>query len=412
MIDQRNRNSVKSMIRRIFAGISLLAASLLLPVTACNSTQGTGGPRGGPPVADTVRLLPPEPPPERAEHEFRTDFSRHTVSYAEIFSGGPPRDGIPSIDRPRHISVAEADTWLRPEEQVIWAGSGNDARAYPVQVIVWHEIVNDTLDGLPVAVTYCPLCNTAIVFNRKLGDTVIELGTTGRLRFSNMVMYDRQTESWWQQGSGDGIAGFYAGRRLEIVPASIIPWSEFKAAFPNGKVLSRETGLQRPYGKNPYASYDDIRRSPHLYQGPEIPRVLPALARVIGVEIGGEAVAYPYGVLEKKRVINDRVGTEEIVIFWDSGAASPLEAEGIAEGRDVGAAVGFSRIIDGRTLTFKLDKGMIVDEETKSRWTLLGRATSGPLAGRVLTPINAINHFWFSWSVFKPGTRVYKSDER
>jgi hypothetical protein len=172
-----------------------------------------------------------------------------------------------------------------------------DARAYPLQILTWHEIVNDTVGGLPLTVTFCPLCNTAIAFERTLDGRVLDFGTTGRLRFSNLLMYDRQTESWWQQAGGDAIAGELAGRTLTFYPATIVGWDEFKTAHPEGQVLSRETGFGRSYGRNPYIGYDDINSSPFLFRGPDTPDALPPMARVLTVDLNGAAVAYPYDVL-------------------------------------------------------------------------------------------------------------------
>lgn len=150
------------------------------------------------------KLLPPETPPEFATVEFKTDWSRHCVHYDEIFSGGPPKDGIPALDAPRFVTASQADAWLKPDEPVISFQVGSDARAYLIQILIWHEIVDDTVGEVPVAVTFCPLCNTAIVFERTIGGRVLDFGTTGRLRFSNLLMYDHQTESWWQQAIRPG----------------------------------------------------------------------------------------------------------------------------------------------------------------------------------------------------------------
>ncbi len=353
-------------------------------------------------------LLPEEPPPPGAEDQFKTDFSKHSVPYAEILSGGPPKDGIPAIDNPRFISVVEADEWLEDIEPVILLQNGDDQRAYPLQIMTWHEIVNDTVGETPVVVTFCPLCNTTIAFERTIAGRVLDFGTTGRLRYSNLIMYDRQTESWWQQASGEAIAGEFTGTRLVFHPAAIIGWGEFKANFPSGRVLSRETGFSRPYGTNPYSGYDNINSSPFLYRGPRSPEILPPMARVLTVELGGEAVAYPYDVLQSVGVINDVVDGEAIVVFWQPGAASAVDAVRIAEGRDVGAAVAYSRQLDSRTLSFVYKDGRILDENTGSEWDVLGKAVTGELAGKQLKPIIAINHFWFSWAAFKPETRIYQ----
>lgn len=348
------------------------------------------------------------PPPQGAELEFTTDFSRHSVDYAEILSGGPPKDGIPALDQPAFVSVAEADAWLQPHEPIILVRIGDDARAYPLQILVWHEIVNDVVNGVPLLVTFCPLCNTAIAFDRTLNGRVLDFGTTGRLRYSNLIMYDRQTETWWQQANGEAIAGELTGTTLEFIPASIIGWGEFKAEFPDGRVLSTETGYSRPYGRNPYVGYDDIDNSPFLYRGPETPGQLRPMTRILAVEANGDPVAFAYSVLEELRVVNETIGGEDLVVFWQPGTASALDSAEIAFGRDVGSANVFSRLVRGRSLTFTFDGSTFVDEQTGSRWNLIGAATEGELAGEHLTPIVSINHFWFSWVAFQPDTRVYR----
>lgn len=369
-------------------------------------------PAAGTPNAGVVSTAPPplpsEEPPPGAIFEFKTDFSKHTVPYAEILSGGPPKDGIPAIDYPQFVRVDEATVWLKPVEPVIRLERNGDVRAYPLQILTWHEIVNDTVGGVPVIVTFCPLCNTAIAFERTVGDKVLDFGTTGRLRYSNLVMYDRQTETWWQQATGEAIAGELTGTQLKFVPAAIIAWRDFQAAHPHGKVLSRDTDYSRPYGRNPYVGYDDVNNPPFLYRGPKTPGQLAPVARVLTVDWNGEAVAYPYGVLQQVQVVNDTVGGMPIVVVWQAGTASALDADTIAEGRDVGAGVAYARTLSGQVLTFKRDQGRIVDEQTSSEWNLLGVAVSGKLAGKALTPIVVINHFWFSWAAFKPQTRVYQ----
>lgn len=354
----------------------------------------------------TATLLPTEPPPASAT-EFKTDFSRHTVPYSEILSGGPPKDGIPAIDDPKFTSVPEADTWLKPVEPVILLQINDEARAYPLQILIWHEIVNDFIGGVPVAVTFCPLCNTAIVYERNIDGRVLDFGTTGRLRYSNLIMYDRQTETWWQQAGGNAIAGEYTGQQLTFLPASIIAWSDFKTNYPTGQVLSRDTGFDRAYGQNPYYGYDDVNNPPFLYRGPQTPDRLPPVARVLTVDLNGEAVAYPYDVLKDKHAINDVVGGQGIVVIWQTGTSSALDQSTVAGGRDVGTAAAYSRELNGQTLTFEFDGTHIVDRETNTRWDVLGHALTGSLTGQRLTPVVAINHFWFSWAAFKPRTRIY-----
>jgi hypothetical protein len=378
------------------------------PSAELRETATPAIPKSMPEQPSLPTFLSEETPPKGAASEFSTDFSKHTVSYAEIISGGPPKDGIPAIDEPVFVDVDEANSWLNPVEPVILVEVGDEARAYPLQILIWHEIVNDTLGGLHLAVTFCPLCNTAIAFERTFDGQVLDFGTTGRLRYSNLIMYDRQTETWWQQANGEAIAGEYAGSQLEFYPAVIISWQEFMRAHPNGSVLSRETGFNRSYGQNPYAGYDDVNNPPFLYDGPQTPGVLPPVARVLTVDLSGEAVAYPYQTLEKVQVINDSVGGQPIIVFWATGTASALDTGSIASGRDVGSAAAYSRELDGLELSFQVVEGRIMDQQTGSEWNVLGQAVGGELQGKQLRSVIAINHFWFSWAVFKPQTRVYQ----
>ncbi len=380
-------------------------------LAACATAQAAKSTPAPSQIASTPGVptrLADEAPPTGALHEFKTDFSKHSVPYKEIFSGGPPKDGIPAIDAPQFMRVTEADKWLKPVEPVILVQVDEDARAYPLQILIWHEIVNDTVGGMPLVVSFCPLCNTAIAFERTVGGQVLDFGTTGRLHYSNLIMYDRQTETWWQQATGEAIAGELTGTQLVYRPAAIIAWSEFKTAYPNGQVLSRETGYHRNYGSNPYVGYDDVNASPFLYTGPPMPGALPAVARVLTVDLKGEAVAYPYQVLQQVGVINDTVGGTDIVVFWAPGTASALDAASIASGRDVGSANAYTRRLNDQTLTFTYAGSRILDQETGSEWNVLGQAISGKLAGQQLKPVVAINYFWFSWAAFKPQTRIYQ----
>ncbi len=339
--------------------------------------------------------------------EWKTDFAKHSVPLGDIISGGPPKDGIPAIDRPKFDSVADADKWLKPLEPVILYERNREARAYPLQILIWHEIANDTVAGTPVAVTFCPLCNTAIAFDRRLESRVLDFGTTGKLRFSDLVMYDRQTESWWQQITGEAIVGELTGKRLTFLPAQIVSWEMFKNTYPQGKVLNRETGHFRSYGSNPYVGYDNINSSPFLYAGPKDAR-LPPMERVVTVSLGDEDVAYPFSALEKMRVVNDTVGGRPIVVLYTKGVASALDKSSIPDSRDIGTAAVFERTLEGKVLAFKVSGDRMADAQTGSTWDILGAATGGPLSGKRLTPVVNGHHFWFSWAVFKPKTRIYK----
>jgi hypothetical protein len=346
--------------------------------------------------------------PINAAQEFSTDFSISSIDFGEILSGGPPKDGIPSIDNPEFISVREVDGWINPNEPVILVDLNNEAKAYPLQILVWHEIVNDNVGGIPVIVTFCPLCNTAIAFSRTVEGEIYDFGTTGRLRFSNLIMYDRQTETWWQQAEGKAIIGTLTGTQLEFLPSAIISWDDFKKNYPDGLVLSKQTGFSRSYGRNPYVGYDDVNNPPFLYQGPETPGRLPPVARVLAIEIGTETVAYPYELLSQEFAVNDIVAGEEIAVFWSPGTASALDAALIADGNDVGTAVSYRRRLNDSVLTFFYDGKNIIDNETGSTWDILGNAISGELTGNHLEPVISVNHFWFSWVAFRPETRVYQ----
>jgi hypothetical protein len=370
-------------------------------------TTDSAGITAVPEVKQSPALLPAEDPPAGAAREFRTDFSAHTIPYSEILSGGPPKDGIPAIDEPQFVSITAADAWLDDLEPVTVFQEQDTVRVYPFQILMWHEIVNDVVNGRSIVVTFCPLCNTAIVFDATVNGQPLDFGTTGRLRFSNLLMYDRQTESWWQQASGEAVIGELAGTQLAFLPANIISWAEARARYPEAQVLSRKTGYSRNYGQNPYVGYDNINSSPFLFSG-DTPDQLPAMARVITVALNDEAVAYPNAVLQEAGVINDTVGGVDIAVFWQAGLASALDDSDIAAGEDVGANGAFARELNGQTLTFAQNGATFKDEQTGSTWNIFGEATAGELAGEVLTPVVKVDHFWFSWAAFRPDTRIYQ----
>ncbi len=348
-----------------------------------------------------------DPPPfPVSDAPWRTDFSRHTVPLGDIISGGPPRDGIPPIDDPTFVTPVEADTWLEDREPVITVSRGEAAKAYPLQILIWHEIVNDTVGAEPLTVTFCPLCNSAVAFKRRLGVRVLDFGTTGRLRHSDLIMWDRQTESWWQQLSGEAIIGALAGERLEAVPASIVSYATFKETYPQGLVLARPVGLHRDYGRNPYTGYDDIDNLPFLYHGERDPR-LPPMERVVAVSLGDVDKAYPYRVLADKRVVYDTVAGQQLVVLYGPGTASALDAGWIAAARDAGATGVFIPRADGRMLTLSAGGDQFRDKETGSTWNVLGWAVAGPLAGTQLEPVIHGDYFAFAWLAFKPDTRIY-----
>jgi hypothetical protein len=339
--------------------------------------------------------------------EFTTDFSKRTVPFEEIVSGGPPKDGIPAIDRPRFTNVRDADRWLSDRDPVVLVALHGIARAYPLQILMHHEIVNDVVGETPVTVTFCPLCNTAISFDRRFDGKVLDFGTTGRLRHSDLVMYDRQTETWWQQAIGEGIVGEYAGERLDFISSPLISWKTFKEAHPDGEVLSRDTGHRRNYGVNLYSGYDRGRGPWPTFFSQRPDGRLPAMERVAAVELNGHSVAFAFSALAEQRVLTQDIGGVPVVAFWAPGTASALDARVIAEGRDVGSSGVFDRRLGERVLRFEAaGDGRFTDRETNSTWDILGRAVAGPMRGQQLTPIVHGNHFWFAWGAFKPETEL------
>lgn len=266
---------------------------------------------------------------DAARKEFpKTDFDIHTVPLEEIESGGPQRDGIRSLDDPPFHPAADLRPFLSPTEPVIGLTIGGEARAYPLRYLMFHEIANDTLGGMPVAVTYCPLCNAAIVFERRLDGRAVEFGTTGRLRNSDLVMYDRLTETWWQQFTGEGIVGARSGERLTMLPARLESFENFIARAPHGTIMTPEDF--RRYGRNPYVLYDDPDGRPMLYDG-ETPEGVPPMMRVAAV--GGEAWSLP--LLREK----GRIEAGDLVLTWTAGQASALDKSAITGGRDIGNVV-------------------------------------------------------------------------
>jgi hypothetical protein len=269
--------------------------------------------------------------------QWKTDFSKNLVPLEEFESGGPPKDGIPAIDVPHYTGASKVD-FLDDREPVIILTVDGESRAYPLQILMWHEIVNTRIGDTPVAVTFCPLCNTAIAFERRLNGEVLDFGTTGKLRDSDLVMYDRQTESWWQQFGGEALVGELAGKELRQLPARIVSWGEFRKMHPSGLVLNRDTGYARGYGSNPYAGYDDVSSPPIFRARNADDDRLPPKERVVYVEVGEQAFAVPFSTLADRRTIQLETVEGRLEVRWRPGVASALDTGAIADGRAVGAA--------------------------------------------------------------------------
>jgi hypothetical protein len=270
--------------------------------------------------------------PDRWRAEgWKTDFSKATVPLSEVLSGGPARDGIPPIDKPTFKPASEVGE-LSPREPVIVFPLDANARAYPLRILTWHEIVNDTIAGVPVAVTYCPLCNAALVFDRRVAGRVLDFGTSGLLRNSDLVMWDRQTESWWQQFTGEAIVGSYAGESLKMLPSRLSSYGEFVKQWSNGPVLVPNNPRLRDYGRNPYVGYDDRSAPYELFQG-NLPKGVPAMARVVVARRPIGPVSVTLSLLaERGRIVH-----EGVTFKWQAGQTTALGASDITKGRDVGS---------------------------------------------------------------------------
>jgi hypothetical protein len=326
------------------------------------------------------------------------------VDLDEIRSGGPPPDGIPSIDEPSFLHPDEVD-FLEENEPVLALDIDGDVRAYPVQILMWHEIVNDTVGGIPVAVTYCPLCNSALAYDRRVDGKVVEFGTSGSLWNSALVMYDRQTETLWSHFTGQAIVGELTGTELETYPVATVPWGVWRDTNPDGLVLSRETGFDRNYGRNPYPGYDDVNSQPFLFEG-EVDGRYTAMTRIVGVELDGDALGVPLVTLQERRVVPATLAGTDVVVVWQSGTASSLDAGDVAGGDDIGSTGVFVPEVDGEQLTLQAGEDGFVDDETGSTWNILGTATSGPLEGSRLAAIPHVDTFWFAWSTFQPDSAI------
>ena len=304
------------------------------------------------------------------------------------------RDAIPPIEEPKYTNVATADEWLTPDDIVIGYVDGDEALAYPNRIMNFHEIINEEVNGKPVLISFCPLCNSGIVYDRRVDGQVLEFGNTSALHNSDMVMYDRQTFSYWFQVGGDAIVGDLTGQRMEVLPTRFMRWEEWREAYPDSKVLSRDTGFPRPYERDPFTAL------PQYLNGGNFPfpvgeaarnPALPAGEKVIGLVMNDEAIAYPITALTGS-VVNDEVGGTPVAVVID-------EAE---------TGVIFNRQVSDQALTLDWDGDKLVDAETGSHWNISGEAISGPLEGEQLEILAARFSFWFAFVAAFPEAIAYQ----
>ncbi|MGI9647583.1 MAG: DUF3179 domain-containing protein [Acidimicrobiia bacterium] len=344
--------------------------------------------------------------------EWTTDFSLTTIEYDELLIGIrslPIRDRIPPIDSPRFEPAVDGQH-IADREPGLALQIGDDARFYPLSILTAHEIVNDVVGGQPVAVTFCPLCNSAIVFDRVFEGEELRFGVSGLLRNSDLVMWDNHTESLWQQLTGEGLVGAHAGDQLTFIPSTISSFEDFKRQHPAGLVLDADQGFGRRYGHNPYVGYSS-RSAPYgFFDQNDLDDRFPALERVVNVTLGDTAKAYPFSVIAASPAINDTVAGSDIVVLWGGDTADALDAGEIVLAEGIGTGIAFNRAVGDQVLTFTaVGDGAFVDDETGSVWDLNGTALTGPLAGTQLEPVVHGNEFWFAWAAFNPEAEVYDS---
>ena len=382
---------------------------------------------------------------------WRTDLSKKSIDLRELRSGGPPKDGIPAILDPKFVGVDQANTWLAPKEPVLIVEHAGEARAYPLQILIFHELANDQIGDLPILVSYCPLCNSAITFDRRIdgktytfgvsgmlrnsdmvmydhqtdslwqqltGDAIVggltgkqldrridgktyTFGVSGMLRNSDMVMYDHQTDSLWQQLTGDAIVGGLTGKQLTLISSQVVPWDRFAKSFPDGKVLSRQTGHRNRYGTTPYGGYEFSNRLMFPVAAKRQADVRP-MERMLTLTLAGKTRAYTFEHLRGKKVTDGKIKDRRYVVFYEPTALSTMDARTIADSRAVGSVGVFSPVVDGEKLTFQFKNGKIIDKDTKTTWDILGKAIDGPLAGQQLDSIEHGVYYAFALLAFYP----------
>ncbi|NQY21829.1 MAG: DUF3179 domain-containing protein [Campylobacteraceae bacterium] len=338
---------------------------------------------------------------------WNTNWKKHSVDYSDILSGGPPRDGIPPLDKPKFINIKDAKSWLNDNDALIFVKINNKSKAYALKILIWHEIVNDTLDKEKIVVTFCPLCNASFVYSRIINKKEYTFGTSGLLRYSDLVMFDRESESLWQQFSGEAIIGDKTGITLNSIDSSIISFKDIYSQYPNTKILSKNTGFYRSYGNNPYIGYDDINSSPFLLKNKSDSRLLP-MRRVTTLEINNKSIVYSHEIFKNKNLINDVFENNNIVVFYKKNLLSVLDKKDISESKLIASTKVYNRKIGQIILRFYYKDGFYYDKQTNSKWNFFGKALAGKYKNTQMLEFSSGNHFWFSYSIFKKNILIYK----
>lgn len=317
-----------------------------------------------------------------------TNGVKHLIPLEKIKGGGPPKDGIPSIDNPKFANVSDA-AFMSDSDTVIGLSINGESRAYPLFIMVWHEIVNDNVGGIPVAVTYCPLCYTNQVFERVINGQQVEFGTSGKLYNSNLLMYDRLTDSYWSQALGMAVKGELSGYELNLVPFDVITWGDWKKLYPDTLVLTTDTGHIRSYATDPYGDYYTEPRIIFPVENQD-DRINPKEI-ILGFNHQDISKAYKQSDVESSIIINDSIGGSPVLLvslFSENSRA-------------------FERTIDGVVLDFQYVDDKIIDVQTSSEWNYDGLSISGHYDGEQLKRMPMEPGFWFEWVAFHPDTLIY-----
>jgi len=352
--------------------------------------------------------------PRGVEYQWETDTTRASVDLSEI-QLVLPRQSFPTLDYPDFIGKEKGLDKFFNHEPVISVAIDGKAKAYPLNMLTMHEISNDTLSGVPILPTYCPLCNSSMVFDRRVNhdgkEYRLEYEVSGLLRNSNLIIADKQTESWWQQLTGTGIVGKLSGVELNVIPSMIVSVEEFFNSYPEGRILSPETGsgAEEKYGTNPYVNYDEKSNEPYAryFNHDSIDSRLPAMERLIDVKGSDGYKIYPFSKIAEKGVINDTYDGQNLVIFYKGETVSILDEKNIEESRAIGSATVFYSVIEGKSLTFVRKDNHFMDKETGSLWDITGKCIQGDFKGKSLEPLPHSNHFAFSWLAFHPESEIY-----
>ena len=354
--------------------------------------------------------------PRSLDFTWKTDTTIHNIDMSEI-TLVLPKGSFPKIDYPAFLDKRAGLKAFFAHEPVISVEIEGKAKAYPLNMLTTHEISNDKLSGIPILATYCPLCNASVVYDRRVemdGATkTLEFEVSGMLRKSDMVMLDTDTESLWQQLMGESIVGAYTGTYLTVIPSMIISVKEFFSRYPNGEILSNVTPnekLSRQYGNNPYVGYDSEDADPYdrFFETSQVDPRLPAMERVIDIEVNGDYKIYPFTKIAEKGVLMDRFKDLDLLFFHSDQTVSVLDARDLSSSKSIGSVTVFNPIVDGQLLSFTKKHASFTDDQTGSKWEITGLCIKGKLKGRQLTLVPYSNHFAFAWLAFFPDSEIYE----